>query len=352
MICEEVATSQVAIIDRDRSTVYPKGLPQRRESAPVVVSAQRGRAAATRGTVLTARGARVGGVLRQEASRATKVETHKALGHLWDRYLDAKEQLNALEGKGWARTEFERQRRHLCGRLVASYSPLVRYVVRRSSPTTSSANEDRVAWGMVGLLEAVETYDPTRGAKFETYAIHKIRWAILEGYRKENPCPRHLKFFARENERAVGELTQGLGRCPTEAEIAHKMDTSVKRYQKLLEEYTRTGASGPEAWLESKYDPSEAAETVISDEGEFDPQAHAERTELQEELTAAIGALEEKKRLAVTLYFYEGLKLKEIGKFLGLSEARISQILKRALSELRESLGVGNASLTPRLMGG
>jgi RNA polymerase sigma factor for flagellar operon FliA len=223
---------------------------------------------------------------------------------------------------------------------VGAYSPLVKYVVNWSSSTRGSVYEDRLAWGMVGLLEAVESYDPARGAKFETYAISKIQYAILQGFRREDPCPRRLRFFARENERVSRELTQHLGRCPTEAEMVRKMGTSVKRYRTLTEQYSRTEIASPEAWPENEHSPNDLAD-IVTDQGAFDPQIQTERTELQELLIEAVGALKERERLVVSLYFYEDLKLKEIGRVLELSEARISQILNRALCKLRESLTEG-----------
>jgi RNA polymerase sigma factor for flagellar operon FliA len=197
---------------------------------------------------------------------------------------------------------------------------------------------------MVGLLEAVEGYDPARGTKFETYAVFKIRHAVLEGLRKEDPCRRRLRSFARENDRAATELTQGLGRHPTEAEMTQKLGTSIKRYRNLLEQYSRTRVASAGNRTEKEYGPDVVAD-VVADRDAFDPHTQAERTELREGLVEALAALEEKERVVVTLYFYEGLKLKEIGRVLGLSEGRISQILSGALCKLRGSLS-GGASLS------
>ena len=285
-----------------------------------------------------------GVVLRREASPGTKAKADRRLGRLWEGYLGAREQLNVLAEEGRARTGSERRARRLCGRLVAAYLPLVRYVVGRSSCNGSyHANENRVAWDMVGLLEAVEGCDPARGAKFETYAVSKIRYGFLEGLRKEEPC-RRLKSFARENDRAATELTQGLGRRPTEAEMTQKLGTSIKRYRNLLEQYSRQRVASPGNRTEKEYGPDVVAD-VVADRDAFDPHTQAERTELREGLVEALAALEEKERVVVTLYFYEGLKLKEIGMVLGLSEGRISQLLSGALCKLRGSLS-GGASLS------
>jgi RNA polymerase sigma factor for flagellar operon FliA len=199
--------------------------------------------------------------------------------------------------------------------------------------------EELFSWGVLGLLDAIETYDPGKGARFETYAISKIRWSILDQMRREDWVPRRVRQRASEVERAAARLSQELRRPPTRDEIAREAGLGVDEYDRFLEQYSRAQVASLEARLESD-DGLLGREhgASIADEAADDPQGSLEREELRAHLTDAVAGLKERERVVATMYFYEGLTLKEIGKALGLTEGRISQILRGALLKLREHL--------------
>lgn len=261
------------------------------------------------------------------------------LGRLWPRYLKLRSDLEALGGDA-GREDAERQANHLRDRLVVNYSPLVKYVASRIGARLTSTvdQEDMMSWGVMGLLDAIETFDPMRKAKFESYAISKIRWAILDEFRKEDWVPRRVRLKAQEIEWTRDKLAQALRRAPTREEISSELGIGIEEYQSFLQQYFRSQVGSLEARLEVDGTLGVEFQAMIVDRSAADPESSAELGELREQLIGAIGTLEEQERLVATFYFYEGLTLKEIGKALQLSEGRISQILRRALSKLRALL--------------
>ena len=263
------------------------------------------------------------------------------LGRLWPRYLKLRSDLLALEEEGSPnREDIERQANQIRDRLVVNYSPLVKYVASRIGArlTGTTNQEDLISWGLFGLLNAIETFDPGRKAKFESYAISKIRWAILDEFRKEDWVPRRVRVRAQEVERTRQHLAQILRRAPTPEEISQKLGIKVEEYQTFLKQYSRSQVGSLDARLEIDGAVGAEFQAIIVDRSAANPEAAVELGELREQLVEAIGTLGEQERLVATFYFYEGLTLKEIGKALQLSEGRISQILRQALSKLRNLL--------------
>ena len=197
-----------------------------------------------------------------------------------------------------------------------------------------------ISWGVLGLLDAIETYDPERRkkAKFESFAISKIRWAILDELRGQDWVPRRVRTRAREVERAKAKLSQDLLRPPTEGEVAEEVGMGVEEYRGFLDQYSRAQVASLEARLDTESGTIGEYRSLLVDASAPDPQSQANLEELRAHLIDAIDGLEEQERLAATFYFYEGLTLKEIGKAMNLTEGRISQLLKRALGKLRERL--------------
>jgi RNA polymerase sigma factor FliA len=263
----------------------------------------------------------------------------QTLRRLWARYLKARNELEESEGE--ARQEMKRQAGQLRDRLVINYSPLVKYVASRIGARMVNRKieqEDMISWGVLGLLDAIETYDPDRPgkkAKFESYAISKIRWAILDGLRSQDWVPRRHRLRTQEVEQATVRLSQKLRRSPTEVEIAEEAGVEVGEYRGFLDQYSRAQVASLEARSEVGDKPGIEYGVLVEDVSAVDPQSQANVEELRSQLVGAISELEERERLVVTFYFYEGLTLKEIGKALNLTEGRISQILRRALTELR-----------------
>ena len=267
----------------------------------------------------------------------------RAAGRLWARYLQTKGAL-----AGGIRCERERrtaQREADClrERLLVDYSPLVKYVAGRICTHTTHLleYEDVISWGAVGLLDAVETYDPRRGAKFESYAISKIRWSILDELRKADPLSRRLRARVQQVEGTRASLAQRLGRSPTEAEVAREMGVGLPEHREFLLRCQRVRVSSLETRVEYEGVPYAELHELVRDGGATDPASAAELAEVRSSLVQAIEALSEKERIVTTCYFFHGLTLREIGKALGLTEGRISQILRRALCNLRATLANG-----------
>jgi RNA polymerase sigma factor for flagellar operon FliA len=264
---------------------------------------------------------------------------------LWSRYLAVREDPDT--GLADARL---RRLRTLRDRLVAHYAPLAATAARRAAlpkPPPPFDVDDVVSWGMGALLDAVETFDPNRGARFETYAIHRVRWRVLDELRKADPLPRSARSRARAAEAARASLRQTLGRAPTEDEIASSLGTQPRLLRDLAR---RTAlASGRPASLDAPVVPSANTATeagaglhaLLADPTD-DPQAALDRSETRSRVSGALGVLDERSRLVVTAYFYRGMKLREIGAELGLTEGRISQILRAALDALRDNLALGD----------
>ena len=228
----------------------------------------------------------------------------------------------------------ERELKGLRARLVINYSPLVKYVAGRVLGRMSGpvVREDVLSRGITGLLDAIETYDPGRQTKFESYAISKIRWAILDERRRIDPLTRRVRQRTNEVELARGELAQSLGRAPTEHEVAWTLGVGVAEHRAFLKHCWQAQVGSLEARLEREGN----LHGLVADSRAADPALAAERAELRARLVEAIKTLGEQERVVTTFYFYEGLTLKEISGAMNLTEGRISQILHRALAKLRE----------------
>ncbi|QIN82959.1 FliA/WhiG family RNA polymerase sigma factor [Rubrobacter tropicus] len=264
--------------------------------------------------------------------------TRQNLGSLWARYRRVRERAAGIACPTERRL-VDREATMLRDRLVVNYSPLARYVAGRIFARSPGPvdREDLVSWGLFGLLGAVETYDPSRPAKFETYAISKIRWSILDELRKTDPLPRTTRLRVQRVERARCELAQCYGRSPTESEVAVRLGVSIADHRAFLEKVARSRVGSLEA--RSGCDPAEGGlHELVADQFGADPAQSVESSELRSLLVRAIEGLGEQERVVTTFYYYEGLTLREIGGALGLTEGRISQILRASRLRLREAL--------------
>lgn len=263
----------------------------------------------------------------------------RTVGELWAEYLEVRSALsrNGLLSEEAERLQYRADQLRDC--LLVNYSPLVKYVTGRVSARMIGAvdREDFMSAGMIGLLDAIRTFDPEREVKFETYAISKIRWAMLDEARKEDSLPRRTRSRLREVETARRELTQELYREPTELEIADKTGLGLSEIRDATQQQVRSQTKSFEAQAVDQE--SSALEAQIADEAAEDPESSVEQDEVRRELVTAMQSLSERERTVVTLYFYENLTLREIGQALGVTEGRISQILKRTLGKLRDFIG-------------
>ncbi len=223
-------------------------------------------------------------------------------------------------------------------RLVEQYLPLVRYVVARL-PVTMPASLDRddfYSVGVIGLMHAASTFDPSRGASFKTFAYTAIRGAILDEVRKHDPVPRSRRDRLRKMERKNAELWAELDREPTPEELAAALGCT----EEDLDDDLRALHTARVLSLDETYggeDGGTLAGRVPDPDGEA-PEARVLDREQLDRLTRAIAELPDADRNVVVLYYHEQLYLKEIGKVLGVTESRVSQILTRATERLRLKL--------------
>ena len=266
--------------------------------------------------------------------------TRRTLGELWSRYFQVRNRIAAGGMSCVQLRSAEREARGLRDRLVVNYSPLVRYVAGRTAGRGAGPldQEDLISSGLVGLLGAVETYDPGRRTKFESYAISKIRWSILDELRKVDPLSRRTRLRAHQIDRARDELVQKLGRAPTESELVGRLGISVTEHRAFLDQYARAHVRSFESCGEIQGGPVGGLHDLIEDHAATDPASAAVVAEVRARLVRAIECLGEKERVVTTFYYFEGLTLREIGRVLDLTEGRISQILHAALARLRHSL--------------
>jgi RNA polymerase sigma factor for flagellar operon FliA len=227
-------------------------------------------------------------------------------------------------------------------RLVVAYSPLVKYVAgRMSSGLPAHVEEtDLISYGLGGLISAIERFDTSRQIKFETYAITRIRGAIIDELRTLDWVPRSVRARAKEIERANMKLEARLQRAPTDEEMAAELGISVEDFQDaLLQISTSTIVALDELWnvSDSTGDQVSLMDT-LPDRHAPDPQSMVDQGELRDRIAKAITALPEREKLVVALYYYENLTLREIGEVLGVTESRVSQLHTKAVLRLRSKL--------------
>jgi RNA polymerase sigma factor for flagellar operon FliA len=239
--------------------------------------------------------------------------------------------------------EFARTRdQGLRDRLILSYAPLVKYVAGRlGSGLPAHVDEgDLVSYGLLGLINAIERYDSSRDVKFETYAIARIKGAIIDELRAMDWVPRSVRSRARDIERAIAELERKLHRAPTDEEISAKLGMTDTELNNALTEISRSSiAALDELWtISGSGGDSVALIDTIEDTEAPDPQGALSQTELREAIADAIARLPEREKLVVTLYYYEELTLREIGEVLGVTESRVSQLHTKAILRLKARL--------------
>jgi RNA polymerase sigma factor for flagellar operon FliA len=230
--------------------------------------------------------------------------------------------------------------------LILYYAPLVKYVAGRIAATLprSVDVQDLVSNGLIGLIDAIERFDISREIKFETYAIARIRGAIIDSLRALDWLPRSLRYRAKEIDRVYAELEMKLKRSPTEEELAEALGMSVDDLRQTLTELSYCSVVALEDSLTSGHDKEDSFHVIdsIEDRASLNPAELFEDAELKEIVVEAIKSLPEREKRVIILYYYENLTLKEIGAILGVSESRVSQIHSKAIlklqSRVRQSL--------------
>ena len=229
-------------------------------------------------------------------------------------------------------------------RLILTYAPLVKYVAGRlGAGLPAHVDEsDLVSYGLIGLMGALERFDPAREIKFETFAIARIRGAIIDELRALDWVPRSVRSRAREIERAIGQLEAQLHRAPSDEEIARKLEISPDDLEESLDEISRSSIVAlDELWTVSNTGDQVSLIDTLEDPDSIDPQRNLTDAELRLAIAEAIAGLPEREKIVVTLYYYEELTLREIGEVLAVTESRVSQLHTKAILRLRGHLAGG-----------
>ncbi|MGW0611821.1 RNA polymerase sigma factor WhiG [Streptomyces sp. NPDC002788] len=227
--------------------------------------------------------------------------------------------------------------------LILHYSPLVKYVAGRVSVGLPSNVEqaDFVSSGVFGLIDAIEKFDIDREIKFETYAITRIRGAMIDELRALDWIPRSVRQKARNVERAYATLEARLRRTPTEGEVASEMGIAVEDLHAVFSQLSLANVVALEELLHgggAEGGDGLSVMDTLEDTAADNPVEVAEDRELRRFLARAINTLPDREKTVVTLYYYEGLTLAEIGNVLGVTESRVSQIHTKSVLQLRAKL--------------
>ncbi len=228
----------------------------------------------------------------------------------------------------------------LCDALTRQYGPLVKHIIGRLSFRLPSVveHQDLVSYGTIGLMEALDRFDESRGVKFETYAANRIRGSIIDAMRSLDRMSRTARQKARQHESLRTGLSLELGRDPSEQELADAMGLSLDNFHRMLVDTSWVTVSldglldgdvseGGVSWLE-----------ILGDASQEDVGQSIEKQELVKALSAALQTLPERELLVVSLYYKDEVSMREIASILEISESRVSQLHARALHRLRRLL--------------
>ena len=222
--------------------------------------------------------------------------------------------------------------------LINETLPLIKHIAHRVATRLPSNIEmrDLINAGVLGLMDAIEKFEPERNVKFKTYAEVRIRGAILDSLRDLDWAPRSLRKKSKDLEKIYSDLSQKLGRPATDEEISEAMGEDIEDFHALVDQLHGLTIGSFENLSDS--DDSESYINYYPDDGTNDPYAKFESNELTRLLAGAIDELPEKERLVLSLYYYEEFTMKEIGALLGVNESRVSQLHTKATLRLRGRL--------------
>lgn len=246
-----------------------------------------------------------------------------------------KDYTDAFFGDGKSLTQEKREE------LILKYSPLIKYVARRLSmrlPPNISP-DDLISSGVIGLIDAIEKFDPSKKIRFKTYAEFRIRGAILDELRSLDWVPRSIRKKTTELEKTYQCLEKELNRPAEDKEVARALGLSIEKFHKLLDKTKSITFLDIETIRRRMPDNNENdLFDLIADDGKINPFVLFNKTEIKEVLIKAIIALPEKEKIVVSLYYYEDLTMREIGEIMGYTESRISQMHTKAILRLRARL--------------
>jgi RNA polymerase sigma factor for flagellar operon FliA len=224
--------------------------------------------------------------------------------------------------------------------IILEHTALIRYIVNRIAVRLPSHIDldDLHNTGVIGLMDAIDKYDPDKNCKFKTYAEFRIKGAILDQLRSLDWVPRSIRQKSRRLEQAYSEVEQRLGRAATDGEIAQSLGIDLEEFHFLVNQVRGISMVNLDE-LRSGSDPDQPAYgDIFEDVKSENPFASLKSRELRQAVAECIGALPEKERLVISLYYYEDLNMKEIGNVLGITESRVCQIHTKAVQRLRSKL--------------
>ena len=260
-------------------------------------------------------------------SQTTDIDSYKKIHRLSD------EELSQV----WNLYLENRSSREYRDKLIVQYIYLAKYVVGRIKVNLppSFSFEDVVSFGIEGLIDAIEKYHPNKGAKFESYALMRIRGAIIDKIRSSDWLPRTLRRKIKEIKIATERLKQQIGRAPTTKEIADVMGLTEEKVIEIM---------SSDVSVNSIYDKKGSGEDsveiidTIEDEHSSRPEDEIEKTDAKKELELALKKLPERERTLLVFYYHENMTLKEIGEAINVSESRVCQLHAQAIMKLRNIL--------------
>jgi len=224
---------------------------------------------------------------------------------------------------------------------IKQYAPLVKYVAGKVAVGMPQSVEfdDLVGFGVFGLLDAIDKFDPEKNVKFKTYAVTRIRGAIFDELRSIDWVPRSVRQKSREVEDTISALEAQLGRTATDKEIAKSMGMAESEYQKVMQKISSTSIlSLSDMWFSGDENDKVSIGDGIESPASLNPDVIVEKEEIRQVIINAINDLPDKEKKILVLYYYEDLTLKEIGQVLEVTESRVSQLHTKAILRLRARL--------------
>jgi RNA polymerase sigma factor for flagellar operon FliA len=265
---------------------------------------------------------------------------HKRSGGFMARTLGEKKEMEALLRE--AKHEHDEIPADLREQIVLEHAPLIRYIVNRIAVRLPSHIDldDLHNTGVIGLMDAIEKYDPEKNCKFKTYAEFRIKGAILDQLRSLDWVPRSVRQKSRKLEKAYGEVEQRLGRSANEDEVADSLGLELDKFHTLINQVRGISLVNLEEIRGTNSDGDRAGTfaDIIEDVHSENPFASLKLMETKHVISDTIGSLPEKERLVISLYYYEDLNMKEIGNILGITESRVCQIHTKSVMRLRSKL--------------
>ena len=260
-------------------------------------------------------------------SYETDVDSYKKIVRLSD------EEITKL----WEEYFADRENKAVRDKLIVQYIYLTRYVIGRIKVNLppSFSYEDIASYGVEGLIDAIEKYHPNKGAKFETYALMRIRGSIIDRVRSQDFLPRSIRKKIKEVKSAIEQLKQQFGRSPKTAEIAETLGITPEKVEEIMSHDT-----GIDSIYDKKGSSDDSLEIIdtIADERSENPDEELEKKDSKKELEAALRRLPERERMLLVLYYHQNLTLKEIGDVMNVSESRVCQLHSQAIMKLRNLL--------------